>query len=179
MAHVVWIRGGNVGGRNVFRPARLAAELAHLDVVNVGAAGTFVVRARATAAAIEREVAARIPFATAVVVRAARDVLALRDAAPFRGVAFSRDLRGWVAALAGRPRAGIRLPVAVPDGRDWSVRVDRVERGFALGLWRRRPSGLGVAGPVVERALGVPATVRWWETFERLFAVLSERRPPP
>ena len=45
MALVVFLRGVNVGGHKTFRPAALARELAALDLVNVGAAGTFVVRA--------------------------------------------------------------------------------------------------------------------------------------
>ena len=44
MALVVFLRGVNVGGHRTFRPSLLAQELKQYDVVNVGAAGTFVVR---------------------------------------------------------------------------------------------------------------------------------------
>jgi len=44
MALVVFLRGVNVGGHRTFRPSLLANELSDFDVVNVGAAGTFVVR---------------------------------------------------------------------------------------------------------------------------------------
>ena len=44
MALVVLLRGVNVGGHRTLRPAVLAKELADLDVVNIGAAGTFVIR---------------------------------------------------------------------------------------------------------------------------------------
>ena len=44
MALVVFLRGVNVGGHRTFRPSVLARELGDYDVVNVGAAGTFVVR---------------------------------------------------------------------------------------------------------------------------------------
>ena len=44
MALVVFLRGVNVGGHRTFRPSILARELSDYDVVNVGAAGTFVVR---------------------------------------------------------------------------------------------------------------------------------------
>jgi hypothetical protein len=43
-----------VGGNNVFRPARLAGELRGLEVVNVGAAGTFAVRGAAWSVKVER-----------------------------------------------------------------------------------------------------------------------------
>ena len=44
MALVVLLRGVNVGGHRTFRPTTLAEQLRHLDAVNVGAAGTFVIR---------------------------------------------------------------------------------------------------------------------------------------
>ena len=42
-ALVVFLRGVNVGGHRTFRPSVVAKELRKFDVVNVGAAGTFVV----------------------------------------------------------------------------------------------------------------------------------------
>ncbi len=174
MPHVVFLRAANVGGRNIFRPARLAADLAHLDVANVGAAGTFVVRGKTSEAAIRREILAQLPFEPEIVVHPASRILALVASDPFRGVTFSRDLRGWVAALAGRPKARPELPLFKPRGRDWSVRLDKVEDGFAIGLSRRRPGGSVYPGEVLEGALGVAATTRWWETFQRLAALLEK-----
>jgi uncharacterized protein (DUF1697 family) len=177
MAYVVFLRAANVGGRNALRPARLAADLVHLDVVNVGAAGTFVVRGKATEAAIRREILARVSFEPTIVVRRASEILALVASDPFRGITFSRDLRGWAAALAGRPKARPDLPLLAPRGRDWSVRVDRVEDKFAVGLSRRRPGGSVFPSSVLEDALGVPATTSWWETVQRLASLLSPRTP--
>ena len=44
MALVVFMRGVNVGGHKTFRPSILAQQLKHYDAVNVGAAGTLVIR---------------------------------------------------------------------------------------------------------------------------------------
>lgn len=44
MALVILLRSVNVGGHKTLRLAVLAKELSRLDVVNIGAAGTFVVR---------------------------------------------------------------------------------------------------------------------------------------
>ena len=44
MALIVLLRGINVGGYRTFRPSMLASDLAAYDVVNVGTAGTLVVR---------------------------------------------------------------------------------------------------------------------------------------
>ena len=167
IGHVVFLRAANVGGRNVFRPAQLARDLEHLDVVNVGAAGTFVVRGKASAARIRREILARLSFEPLLAVVPAREVVALVRSKPFAGVRFSKDRRGWVAVLDSRPRHQVRLPVFVPAPKGWSVRFDRVQGCFALGLWQRRPGGFVFPSHVVEKALGVPATTRWWETIER------------
>jgi uncharacterized protein (DUF1697 family) len=173
MPHVVFLRASNVGGRNVFRPAQLARELAHLDVVNVGAAGTFVVRARVTAVALRREIFSKLAFVPQLSVHSADDVLALVERDPFRGTRFARDRRGWVAALAAAPRAKPRLPIAAPEGRAWSVRLDAVEGRFAMGLWRPPRNGFVFPSNVAEEALGVRATARWWETFVKVARVLG------
>jgi len=176
MAHAVFLRAANVGGQNVFRPAQLAAALAHLEVVNVGAAGTFVVRAKASAAAIRREFLDRLKFAPELMVVPASEILELVSGQPFKGVAFSKDLRGWGAVLGGRPKTRPKLPLMKPEGRAWSVRFDRVQGGFALGVWQRRPGSFVSPNLLVEKALGVPATMRYWETFERVAAALERDR---
>ena len=63
MALVVLLRGVNVGGHRTFRPSVLAGRLKHLDVGNIGAAGTFVGRRPASRAGVRREFAGRLPFA--------------------------------------------------------------------------------------------------------------------
>jgi hypothetical protein len=67
MALVVFLRGVNVGGHKTFRPSLLANDLNHLDVVNVGAAGTFVVRNRISQSKLRVELLRRLPFETEVV----------------------------------------------------------------------------------------------------------------
>lgn len=171
MAHIVFLRAVNVGGKNVFRPAQLARALTHLDVVNIGAAGTFVVRARTTSAEIEREIARRLPFECEMMVRPARDIRTIVGAMPFAGVAFTRDVRGWVGALAAKPKASLDVPYLVPNRKEWALRVDRVEGRYAFGIWRR--TQFVVPSNELEKALGVRVTVRWWETFERIARVMD------
>jgi uncharacterized protein (DUF1697 family) len=173
MPHVVFLRAANVGGKNVFRPAQLAVALAHLDAVNVGAAGTFLVRGSASAASIRREVLAHLPFELEMSVRPAREILQLVRSEPFAHAQLSRDLRGWVAVLAKPSKAPPALPLRVPEGKAWSVRFDRVEGAFAMGLWRRPTRGFTFPGKVVEDSLGVRATTRWWETIVRIAKLIE------
>jgi uncharacterized protein (DUF1697 family) len=173
MAHVVFLRAANVGGKNVFRPAKLAASLKHLDIVNVGAAGTFVVRGKASAAAIRKEILSQLPFEPEIVIFPGKQILDLIASEPFRGVTFSKDQRGWVAALSGKPRSRPALPASTPEGKDWCVRVDRVDGGLALGIWRRSPKRFVYPSDVLESALGVSATTRGWDTFQRIAKILE------
>lgn len=166
--HVVFIRAANVGGNNVFRPKLLATSLAHLDLVNIGAAGTFVVKKRVSVAAARAAITDAVPFEPKMMILAAKDVLALVDSDPFRGARFTKDLRGWVAALDRAPVKRAKLPAFGPREEDWAVRVDRVEGRFALGFWQRRPGGFVIPANFLEKTLGVSATVRWWETFVRI-----------
>ncbi len=162
-----------MGGKNVFRPAQVAAALAHLEVVNVGAAGTFLVRGKASAAAIRREILAQLEFEPEISIRPVREILELVRSRPFAGVTFSKDLRGWVAVLAKPSKARLALPLLAPAGKEWSVRFDRVEGAFALGLSRRRPGVSVFPNKVVEDSLGVRATTRWWETIERIAKLIE------
>jgi uncharacterized protein (DUF1697 family) len=174
MPHAVFLRAANVGGHNVFKPARLARELSALGVVNLGAAGTFAVRSGATASDVRVAFLRHLPFEPAIAVVPARALRALAASAPFAGEKFSKDRRGWVAVLCARPERQPALPLVSPPGRAWEVRLERLAPPFALGLWQRQPKGALSPNEVVERATGAPATTRWWETIEKLAALLAD-----
>src|SRR5581483_346303 len=126
------------------------------------------VRERASATAIRREIATRLPFALDITVRSAASVLEIVRQNPFENVKFARERRGWIAVLAAPAKQPVVLPVAFPNRTKWAVRIDGCEGVFAHGMWRLRPGGFVIPANAVERALGVSATVRWWETFERI-----------
>ena len=74
MALVVFLRGINVGGHRTFRPTKLAEALKHLGAVNIGAAGTLVIRQPMTQARARDEVARILPFVATIVVCQGRDI---------------------------------------------------------------------------------------------------------
>ena len=55
----------------------LAARLKHLDVVNIGAAGTFVVRRPGSRARLRAELTRRLPFDAHVMICEGREIVAL------------------------------------------------------------------------------------------------------
>lgn len=68
MALIVLLKGINVGGHRTCRPSVLATQLKHLQAVNVGAAGTFVIRKPVSRARLRAELTRRLPFEATVII---------------------------------------------------------------------------------------------------------------
>src|ERR1041384_3007413 len=101
MALVVFLRGVNVGGHNTFRPTALARELSAFDVVNVGAAGTFVVRKPGSRAKFKDALLSKLPFQTTIAICEGRDLLRLERENPFGTEPVGPDVVRFVSVLAG------------------------------------------------------------------------------
>jgi hypothetical protein len=67
----------NVGGHRRFRPSSLAEQLEHLDAVNIGATGTFVIRQPGTRAQLRAELARRLPFDAEIMICEGREIVRL------------------------------------------------------------------------------------------------------
>ncbi len=173
MALVVFLRGANVGGHRKFKPAALAKAMAELGVVNIGAAGTFVVRASVSAAAFRVELARQLPFETEVMICPAGEILALAGSGSFADPPTGGDVRRFVTVLAKKPRTIPKLPIRRPEGRDWQVDFFRIAGRFALTFLRPNPKRLIYPNAVVEKALGIPGTTRSWNTIEMASRILS------
>src|ERR1041385_6159351 len=100
MALVAFLRGVNVGEHRAFRPSILARALAHFEVVNIGAAGTFVIRRRISRVQLRAELARRLPFATDVMLCEGRELLALAASDPLHGVAARPGVVRFVSVMA-------------------------------------------------------------------------------
>jgi uncharacterized protein (DUF1697 family) len=170
MALVVFLRGVNVGGHKAFQPSAVARELADFDVVNLGAAGTFVVRGKIGQTALRAELLRRLPVKADLMICPARDVLDLTSRRPSRQ---DKDVTQYVSVLANRPQALPPLPIAQPAGKDWQVKVIDVTGRFAVSLHRRMGRTLVYPNEVVEKKLGVSATTRNWNTIAAICKVLN------
>lgn len=172
MTLVVFLRGVNVGGHRRFRPSLLARELRQYDVVNVGAAGTFVVREPGTPAAFTDVLARKLPFDTRIVVRDGRDVLRLESDHPFGSAAPGAGITRFVSILPRtRRRLDQMLPVVLPPDGDWLVRVVESRNGFVFGMYRRHMKTIGYLGQI-DKLFGAPATVRNWNTIAAIVRIL-------
>lgn len=173
MALVVFLRGVNVGGHRRFRPSVLARALRRYDVVNVGAAGTFVVRKPGSPAGFTAALARKLPFDTQIVVRDGRDVLRLESDHPFGTEAPGAGVTRFVSILpTSRRRLGRTLPVVLPPDGDWLVRVVESRNGFVFGMYRRHMKTIGYLGQV-DKLFGAKATTRNWNTIMAIIRILK------
>ena len=175
MASVVFFRAVNVGGHQNFSPGKLARELAEFDVVNLGAAGTLVVRQKVSPAKLRDEILRRLPFKPELMICPAREVLALARGGWFDDAPAGRDMGRFVSVLQKVPRAKPRLPIEQPAGAKWEVRVVAITGRFALSV---RRIGKTYSNAVVEKYLGLPATTRNWNTMANLCEILEKRDDP-
>ncbi|HEV2968975.1 MAG TPA: DUF1697 domain-containing protein [Pirellulales bacterium] len=173
MALIVFLRGVNVGGHKAFKPSVLAKDLAALDVVSVGAAGTFVIRKRVGQAALRAEFLKRLSFVPELMVCQAREVLELAASEPFEVESVGDDVVRYVSVLAKRLRTSVRLPICRPAGDEWQVKAIAIRGRFALSLHRRLGRTLVYPNEVVEKCLGVPATTRKWNTIAAVCEILK------
>jgi uncharacterized protein (DUF1697 family) len=172
VASVAFLRGVNVGGHKTFRPAVLARELVAFDVVNVGAAGTFVVRKTTPQATLLAELRRRLPFEAEIIVCRAREVLDLARRGPFADEPTDKRVSRFVTVMAKRPRTMPRLPLYRPAGDGWQVKIVAVSGKFALSLWRRTGRTVVYPNEIVEKNFGVSATTRNWNTIATICDIL-------
>ena len=160
---VVFLRGLNVGGHRSFRPATLAKELRGLDAVNIGAAGTLVIRRPVSRATVRREIARRLPFDAAITICDGREIRRLVSLDPFAGQPLSRDIVHFVSVLPRRPRKSPRFPIHIPSRNAWLVRVLGRDGRFVFGKYKRQMKVIGSLG-ALDGIFAVPVTTRNWKT---------------
>jgi uncharacterized protein (DUF1697 family) len=171
MALVVLLRGINVGGHRTFRPAILAAQLKHLDAINIGAAGTFVIRQPVTRGRLRAELARRLPFDAEIMICQGREILGLMSQNPFGRQLARPDIVRFVSVLGRRPRTEPSMPLSFPCGGRWLLRILARENRFVFGVYRRHMKVISYLGRV-DRLFGVPVTTRNWNTVAAIAKVL-------
>jgi len=172
MALVVFLRGVNVGGRRRFRPSLLAQELRHLGAVNIGAAGTLIIRTRITRAKLRAELARRLPFQTTIAICDGRDIAKLIDSQPYAPEGARPDVVGFISVLTRSPRSKPALPMTFPGRGVWLVKILASDGRFIVGQYRRDMKTIGYLGGI-DRVFGVPVTTRSWSTIASIGRVLA------
>jgi uncharacterized protein (DUF1697 family) len=172
MASIVFFRAVNVGSHQRFQPAALARELAGLGVVNVGAAGTLVVKENIPQAKLRGEILRRLPFKPQLMICPAKEVLALADGEPFGKATGGKDVKAFVSVMT-KPLATPCTPIDYPVGGKWEVRIVGNIGRFILSLHRHGAKDL-YPNAAVEKHFGLPATTRNWNTIVAVHKVLAQ-----
>jgi hypothetical protein len=143
MALIVFFRGINVGGHRTLRPTMLAKELATYDVVNVGAAGTFVVRKPGTQSRFLAELRRKLPFDGVVAFCDSSELVRLEMDKPFRAERPQPDLVQFVSILSKDGRSKASLPAVIPGDGEWFVRIIGARNRLVYGVYRRHMKTIG------------------------------------
>jgi len=173
MALVVFLRGVNVGGHRTFKPSILARELSDYDVVNIGAAGTFVVRRPKSRAAFQGALRKKLPFETGIALCDGHDFMRLRTDHPFGDQAPAADTTRFVSILAKAGPVPIGIPLALPSDDEWLVRLLDVRGQFVFGEYRRHMKTIGYLGKI-DKMFAARATTRNWNTVESIIRILEK-----
>jgi len=173
MALVVFLRGVNVGGHRTFRPSALVQQLRDYDVVNVGAAGTFVVRKPGSQGRFRAELLKKLPFETHVALCDGAELIRLATNGPFADEPQGADVVRFVSVLSKTSRARVLLPVVFPREGKWLLRVTARQGPFVCGLYRRQMKAIGYLGQI-DKLYGVPVTTRNWNTVMAIARILND-----
>jgi uncharacterized protein (DUF1697 family) len=172
--HVAFLRAVNVGGRSPASMAEVRAALAEAGfgvVESIGHAGTLLLdggrrRSGDVARAVERALAARLGLETTAVVRTLAQVRAIVARAPFGPAPAASDEKRYLAFLSRPPRTRPRLPIEAPHE---GLTILALAGDDVLVLSRAVGQGRsGFPNALVERAFGVPATSRNWNTVVKI-----------
>jgi uncharacterized protein (DUF1697 family) len=176
MALVAFLRGVNVGGHRRFRVSLLAKELRDYDVVNVGATGLLIVRKPGSTAAFRAELLRRLAFEADVVLCNGRELLELHAAKPFGDDQPASDLVQFVSVLIGPAARRLpHMPIEIPPGPEWLVRIVGRRKRFIFGLYRRDMKTIGYLGQL-DKLLGARVTTRNWNTILTVIRILERGR---
>ena len=142
------------------------------DVVNVGAAGTFVVRKPGSRAKFRAALLRKLPFKAEVVLCDGRDLMRLETENPFAAERSPSDVVRFVSILSKAGGAMATLPVTFPSDGPWLVRVLGSDGQFVFGMYRRHMKTIGYLGQI-DKLYGVPATTRNWNTILAIVRILK------
>jgi uncharacterized protein (DUF1697 family) len=149
----------------------LVQQLKGYDVVNIGAAGTFVVRTRTSGAQLRAELSRRLPFETEIIICTGQELLDIAGGDPFGGEPVDSGVVRFVSVLARRPRRMPSIPMRLPVQGEWLFKILATENRFVFGQYRRHMKVIGYLG-TIDRMFGVPVTTRNWNTVTAIVRVL-------
>jgi hypothetical protein len=146
----------------------------------VGAAGTLVIRKPGLRAKFLAELRRKLPFEATIACCDGNDLIRLEQDNPFGTEPPCADVVPFVSILSKAGRRGVSLPVAIPEGGEWLVRIMGAKNRFVYGFYRRHMKTIRCLGQI-DALFGTPATTRSWSTMLSVLRVLKSgqlQKPP-
>jgi len=171
MALVVFLRGVNVGGHKTFRPKQLAEQLKEYEAINIGAAGTFVVRRPITEVRLRAELRRLLPFETDAMICKGTEFLRVTSGDPFAFGPSTPDIVRFVSVMAAGTSVRPILPLVLPSDGDWLVKLVSRQGRFLFGIYRRHMHTIRYLSQI-EKLIGASVTTRNWNTIMSIARVL-------
>jgi len=184
---VVWIMGFVVAAMTAFYMFRLyhmtfsgafrgtAEQLKHLEAVNIGAAGTFVIRRPGSQAQLRDELTRRLPFAAEIMICTDREIAGLMSQNHFADQPLRPDIVRFVSVLSKRPHSAPSTPMSFPANGEWLLKILARDGRFLFGVYRRHMKAISYLG-TLDRLFGVPVTTRNWNTVTAIAKMLGNWR---
>ncbi|HKD07289.1 MAG TPA: hypothetical protein VKB79_15410 [Bryobacteraceae bacterium] len=154
------------------RPSILAKELGAYDVVNVGAAGTLVVRNPGPRAEFLSTLRQKLPAGTVIAFCDGRDLARLERDRPFQNERPHPDLVPFVSVLSKAGKSKASVPTVIPENGEWFVRILGSRSRLLFGVYRRHMKTIGHLGRI-DGIFGAPVTTRSWNTILSVLRVLE------
>jgi uncharacterized protein (DUF1697 family) len=144
--------------------------------VNVGAAGTLVVRKPGSRAEFLAELRRKLPFKAEIASCKASDLIRLEVENPFGAEPSRPDVVQFVSILSKTGRDKVVLPAAIPQSGEWFVRIIGSTNRLVFGVYRRHMKTISYLGQIDE-LFGAPATTRSWSTIRSVLRILKAHEP--
>jgi len=173
MALVIFLRGVNVGGHKTFRPTMIVEKLKKYGVVNIGAAGTFIVQKPISQARLRAELLDCLPFACEIAICSGRELIAAASASPGAARPARPDIVRFVTILTKRPAHSPSIPLHLPEKGKWLLSIEAQHGRFLFGHYRREMRAIGYLG-AIDKLFGAPATTRSRTTISTIIARLQK-----
>jgi uncharacterized protein (DUF1697 family) len=141
--------------------------------VNVGAAGTLVVRKPGSRTTFLADLRQKLPFGVKVASCDASDLFRLEMENPFENEPSDPNIVRFVSILSEASQGKASLPVALPGDGEWFVQIKGARNRLVFGVYRRHMRTIGYLGQIDE-IFGAPATTRSWNTILSVLRILKD-----
>ncbi|MCB1051654.1 MAG: DUF1697 domain-containing protein [Acidobacteria bacterium] len=172
MAHVIFLKGINVGGHRRLQPSQMAKTLKAFKLINIGAAGTFIALGNHPSESLRQAIQANAPFLLELMMCEANELLQIWATNPFTGWAENKQLVPFVSVMAQANTQPVETPFFVPNEDDWKVKVLKIQHRFVFGIYKREMKALAALSQL-EKMLQTSLTTRNRNTFQKIIYILE------